>query len=731
MKTTYPTIRRISLVAFAAAMLVTLYSCKKDSQSYDPVPPTPKPDTVNREVFVNSEKILTVEEISGAKPFMAGHACGNMYRRNLLGGPLDWFDRGFAIFSTIEAFKATAEENQQFAHIDSTLSNIQNQLTQIQNQLDGLAALINKTTSEILEAVYDFGAPGNAGDIIQTYYSPLIPTSTNYLTYYSFQAQQHNSGSHTDSLYITQTLAPKMYSFANFIYSGAGSEAFGPALNTLADLGVGQGEYQQPACISMANYLIGQNSSTSPIHLYMVMENYFLQLLTYQFQGALINMNVNRLLDSTNVSTIQADFDTVVCQEARAFLKAAQYMAMFVDYRSLSNWLTDCNYLNYGLSPNNVSNNILSRATFITNMLYAALGLPYPVLNGYIILPHYYSQGTGATPTANFTVSYLGESHTSSPLSTIASSIPYTYWQYGSGSNANIFRYDNQWNLYSYRNGTGGSLAATPIPINLTNSAWGGSSTSVGSVTPKWYNPRNPKETSTTQTDSCVVQFAFFSSAWWWGYPAIVHTQGAIRYNPDPWDNVGTSSDNCHCPGDQAGTPFVNQYHSTQCKWESGGSVSTSGCFNTYAANGTYYSYSGGQVYFVDGFYWPMANGNNLGGVTLFNSWGYWSSGAGWHHQFLKFGTQISEGYCTSVSYLDGTISMGKDIYWSGDVPDWPMGWHSGNNSIPLTGSSWNLGFEVQLGVWELNYNSSFQVMMYLQSQPIFEGSCNYSPLTP
>lgn len=455
------------------------------------------------------------------------------------------------------------------------------------------------------------------------------------------------------------------------------------------------------------------------------MENYFLQLLTYQFQGTLINMNVNKVLDSTYVPTIQADFDTLVCQEARAFLKAAQYMAMFVDYRSLGDWLNDCNYLGPGLSPNILSNNILSRATFITNMLYAALGLPYPVLNGYITLPHYYSQGTGATPTANFTVSYLGESYTSPPLLTIASSIPYTYWQYGSGSNANIFRYDNQWNLYSYRNGTGGSLAATPIPINLTNSAWGGSSTPVGSVTPKWYNPRNPKETSTTQTDSCTVQFAFFSSAWWWGYPGIVHSNGVNRFNVDPLINVGSTSHDCGCPTDEPGIPFVNQFHSSQCKWESGGNVDISGAFNSYAANGIFYAYSSGQVYFVDGFSWPMTNGNSLSGITLYSSWGYATFGGGWAHQFMRFGTQQKAGGC-----FDNYFNMNGDIYASGDVPGW-NGWNYGNASTALTSGPWNLGFEVELGVWEQNYSSVFQVFMVLNAQPIFEGSCSYSPLTP
>ena len=175
----------------------------------------------------------------------------------------------------------------------------------------------------------------------------------------------------------------------------------------------------------------------------------------------------------------------------------------------------------------------------------------------------------------------------------------------------------------------------------------------------------------------------------------------------------------------------MNQFHSSQCKWESGGSVSTSGWFNTYIANGTFSAYSGGQVYFVDGFTWPMANVNSLSGITLFNNWGYWGVGAGFHHQFFRLGTQLINGYCEQFGIVTDSYNLNGDIYNSGDIPGWPQGWNYGSTSTPLTGNSSNLGFEVELGVWEMSNSSVFQVMMFLESQPIFEGSCNYSPLTP
>ncbi len=92
--------------------------------------------------------MLTGEELSGSKTFLAARCYWNMRRPpdDMLGGPLDWFMAAFDIGTAIDGFRNEAEDRRQFAHIDSSLNNIRNQLTQIQTELTNLAALINKST---------------------------------------------------------------------------------------------------------------------------------------------------------------------------------------------------------------------------------------------------------------------------------------------------------------------------------------------------------------------------------------------------------------------------------------------------------------------------------------------------------------------------------------------------------------------------------------------------------
>lgn len=208
----------------------------------------------------------------------------------MLGGPLDWFMAAFDIGTAIDGFRNEAEDRRQFAHIDSSLNNIRNQLTQIQTELTNLAALINKSTSGILAAVYDYGAAGNA-------------------------------------------------------------------VNTLSDIGLGLGDFDKPACEKLANYLVALNPPVPIVNQCLILENYFTQLLTYQFKGMAINLNISQAADSTFVPTILTDFNTVVSGKIRSFLRAANFIALFAEYPT---------------------SQLLSRSRFVANLFYDAIGLPYP-----------------------------------------------------------------------------------------------------------------------------------------------------------------------------------------------------------------------------------------------------------------------------------------------------------------------------------------------------------------
>jgi hypothetical protein len=733
MKTKLTSFLISGLLLAGLLVLISLNSCRKqDSQTYNPVPPGPTPDSSFKEVFTESSAILTEQEVVGHKPFLAGRSFWQMSRGNLLGGPFEWFEKGLDIYSTIDDFRNEAYERKQFAHIDSALSGIQNQLTQIQGELNNLATLINKSTSEIMAAVYDFGAPGNAGNVIANYFDPPVPVGNYYLTYYTEEGTYHSSGSSADSAFIVTTLNSQINGFAQYLLQGPGNVVFGPAMTTLANVGLGKGEYTKPAVELMANYLLELNSSTSTQNLYLVMENYFLQLLSYQFQGMIINANLTKAIDSTQLPIIISDFDTLISQEIRSYLKAATFMALFADYRSPSNWTNSGPYRYYGIEPDYISNQILQRSRFIANMLYAAISLPYPVVNGYITLPHYYNTGTGTTPLADFSLTFNGSVPYSSAKSTQASAIPYIYWQLGEN---NQFFSDNQWNQYIYGSQPGATFTAVPIQIALSGNTWGGPQFMTGKITPMWYNPRNPQKGSAVKTDSCVVQMAFFSSAWRWGYPAMCHaTQSSDdKWNLiDPQDNVGTTSSECHCPEDPWPNPCVLQFHSSQCIWETGGSVlliSTPRSLFEYYAEANIYSYSGGQVYFIDGNAWSFQTPSlaaGMTGISLFTDFNY-SNSLPMHHQFVRIGTNIVAGGCGNLPMTN--YNCKGDIYNSGDAPSLNNMQGTGISVGLTAGSSLQFSYEIEAGVWEEKSNLIMSCNMNIYPQPVVLGYAGWTPL--
>jgi hypothetical protein len=272
--------------------------------------------------------------------------------------------------------------------------------------------------------------------------------------------------------------------------------------------------------------------SISAMNAYLLLEGYFMKVVISQLQAAIVYTNYCNVYDTQGY--LSSDFwygyvTKVIPQEVDIFLEAVDYLSVNLsDYRTEKQYLHDMQYSDYGIAPDNMFFNVYARSQFLANLLYAVSLKSYSTINGHILVPNKYTtDGSGSTKPNPLSV-MIGSEKVNSSGTSLASQIPYTYWQ------DECSYPDNKWNSYRFSSDTSHKdWQCTPLTIEiLANDSitpWFHLAESIkGSITPLYYNPNHPQQTSTTPNDSCYFQFGYFAASWYWGYLKLVNNTGIL-----------------------------------------------------------------------------------------------------------------------------------------------------------------------------------------------------------
>ncbi|MEI7983380.1 MAG: hypothetical protein WCI71_17145, partial [Bacteroidota bacterium] len=318
--------------------------------------------------------------------------------------------------------------------------------------------------------------------------------------------------------------------------------------------------------------------SVSMLNAYILLESYFLQVVNAQFQCATLYTNADYFYSPADtVAPTQWFTDTFtpqITQEVSAFLSAVDYLMVNIDdYRNQQRFVSDMQCASAGLAPDHVTFHALARSRFVAKLLYGAVGLDSPVVNGQITLPATYATiGNGP----------LSVKVSSTVLDTtpvlITGQIPYTYWVDGKPA---VCHPDNKWHVYSF--GTPGKSDGTwtttghsvQIAASGNQTPWVyWSAPAKGTITPKYYNPQNPVQTSLTKTTECTVEFAFFSASWKWGFLQLTNSVLSDNWVKSNKPALGQFFDfstfNTNLIQNSANVPFSATTNTWECTYQTG-----------------------------------------------------------------------------------------------------------------------------------------------------------------
>ncbi|MEI6681005.1 MAG: hypothetical protein WCO44_00175 [Bacteroidota bacterium] len=414
------------------------------------------------------------------------------------------------------------------------------------------------------------------------------------------------------------------------------------------------------------------HDSTDAMNAYIMLESYFLTVVNYQFQAATIKVNAAYMYDSLHTLGLDTIFwnRTVVpsiTPEISTFLSTVDYLAANLnEYRNEDHFVRDMPYATAGLAPDDFFYNPLARAQFVANLLTNGLVRHSPVMGGHITVPSRYGPD-GTAPAANLTVT-IGSKTLSANSTMMPSLIPYTWW-----TSDKVCSHDNIWNVYRF-NSPDTTWATGKQTITVTDngnlSPWTHYVPITGSVTPLYYNPKNPEQYSTTKTDLCTFQFGYFAAAWPWGYMAL--TNDPIS---NGWQSTGKldcfdfSTFNSHITyivnGTTARPPLAATTSSNYKLY-----YQTSGIAYTYPYNtpglmkfsGTS-SYTENYYIVVDNLYNKVKTSQETGIGWSLHAWAWYKAyygmqGNGGVDMTVNIGTTIPEGidWSVFVDYVGGDV---------------------------------------------------------------------------
>jgi len=641
-----------------ALIVIVVASCRKQDSDYIPVPPPGPVTPATPNVFVNRMlHIMSDEEIASQRLFPGSiiHKVG----KGLVSGddPFDPLSDLGGMLWGIYNYNWTV---QQFQNMNDGFSNLTGQITSLNNDVQSMASSLDIQIADLgsyLTSMYI----GQEISKIQTAMGPGL--SNEFLNYSQTAAAWQQNPTNSDLILQMSTNKAGMYDYATAVYAGTnGGINLSLCITTMENyLKVPLGDTLSGGLMTYAKSLIGKcngkvNDSADAMRAYRILENYFMTVVNYQFQAATIMINACNVIDSTGKLQYDSNFwhgnfQTAIVAEVSTFLSTVDYLvANTNDYRDSTRFKSDMQYANAGLAPDVVFINVLARSQFVANLLYDAFDLPFPVMCGHILTPSMYG-GNATTP---LVVNVYGKT-ISAKAATVASVLPYTYWDVSQTCHP-----DNNW--YIYRFGTMGVRdqvwPTTKQQTFIQNPPWVFYNSICGYVTPLWYNPENPSQTSTDSTSACFIEFAYFSAVWRWGTLFITHETGYWKKVPPYFDfstfNYYLLGQNS--PDNKIAIPFAG---TTNSSYKVSSQTDTSRYFQNPNSKAGYMTMSGTTTstkYYnvvADGNYTSLTTGTEVVGGTLeLQHWGCYnvSYGAGNASTFItvNIGTNYTHGKCSS-----------------------------------------------------------------------------------
>jgi hypothetical protein len=652
-------LRKIMPVALVLALIIIVASsCRKSDTEYIPVSPGPAPGQVTPDVFPDHQlKIMSEDEIARQRPFPGSivHRMG----RGMAGGddPLDPLSDVGGMLWGIYNYEWTVNE---FQMLNDDYNNLTGQIDSLNVDVQNLAVALNISFDDLTT----FIASVDIGAEIANVQTAMGPGEANtFLAYSQVAAEWEKNPANPGLIQQMNTCKASVNAYATAVYNGTNAGINLPVtIQTMCNyLNVPIGNTASGGLMAYTNSLIAKcqgkvHNSADAMNAYRILENYFMTVINYQFQAATIMVNACNVLDTTGVydsSYMHGQFKKNITDEVNTFLTTVDYLVSNInDYRDSARFISDMQYANAGLAPDTVFIHVLARSQFLANLLYHVFGLPVPVMCGHILTPSKYGGNTTTPLVLNVygkTISAVAQSY--------ASVLPYTYWDANRTCHP-----DNNW--YVYRYGTLGipdqKWLTTKQQTFITNPPWVSHCPIYGYVTPLWYNPENPKQTSTDSTSTCFIEFAYFSAIWRWGTLLITHEVGLYQKVPPYFDfstfNYYLLGQNS--PDNKIAIPFVGYTNSNNNVTSQTG---TSSFFQNPLSNAGYMTMSGNTT--TTKYYNVVADGN----YTLLNTgpeavppgqaldlqhWGCYSVsyGAGNASTFItvNIGTDYTHGKCYS-----------------------------------------------------------------------------------
>jgi hypothetical protein len=725
------------MLLFLASIFLLATSCRKkddsDSGPVNPVDPTQVPP-----VFNNAQPRLMSEfEISRNKP-INGHLLVNSL------GKINWgelipgaFGFGIGIFDIVSWTKSYAEHQKELKEMNQINSEIN--LLHVQDSLisAGITELVeqlNYSTAQIMNQINNAAAMQYISDIKMRFGNQ----DHNGLRYYSLAgANYENNKPGYDSVFMSGVLQQELTGFIN---TNVLTPVIDNDFNGLNLLICPVIPMDTSCLFTFAKLLVSQSAmsvkDTSEfadftMYNYLLLESYFFSLLNYQYEAATIKINVLKQADTLQMQAyVQNTMIPAFKEEADMFLQAASYLLVNIaDYRSLSRWKKDAAFSGLSMAPNTDMYNAMARAQFRVAELYQTLDLTDQPVFGSIIVPRNFCSSPPLVQ--------IGTSGSLGPNSAVQSFrgiIPYTLW---SGSGTAL--YDNNWDVYHYNLPAGSGTGMRLVQVNPT---WPHISQGpgYGYITPLWYNPANPDETSSTQTDSCIIQFASFCLSWQWGTlmtDYITTATGVVNralfgnFEIDPFGAY-----DCHWCGnpkssDSMKAPFIAQWHSDQLKWENIQNDAQRSFRNVLGGQSPFHytltdvmqPYSSGSVYLYDQVTMPVSVPRvpPNGGISMFASYTVSLALDPWPSTLKEVNLKIGS-----------TLIDSKDSCGCSDRPAWisngnvvNVGSLAGSGSglgFPQPAGTYYPGFQYWFNVYKSSVNTNVTVQFYMDAQMVFTG---------
>jgi hypothetical protein len=441
-------------------------------------------------------------------------------------------------------------ESFDFHNTEANFDEIKTQLEDIQGQIEGLNNTIKDMADKMnidftkLSAYISSIALNKQIAYVQT---AMGGGSYNQLMFYPnvaarYQADSTNPQNKADM----QDLKLHAHGFASNIYNDMSPASMTNVINNMNQLlcpTVGSGEN---ALKDYAKTLLDEckgkvNDSATAMRTYLMLESYFLKVVNYQFQAATVMVNACNMIDHNGQHSYAATFwnsemGRIIPAEVDVFLSTVDYMvANLSEYRDTNRFVHDMDYVYYGIAPDNMFFHVLARSRFLANMLYEASGSPRPIICGSIMVPHIYNTNASNPDKPDPLNIKIGPSLVQSKGTKYSSIIPYTCWDA-----ANTCYPDNNWDFHNF--GTAASdttWSGTPQTIQVMSSSstspWPHSVDISWAITPLYYNPADPSQTSTTRTADCSFQFAYCYENWQWGFMLLSNTSRMSQL-PSPFD---------------------------------------------------------------------------------------------------------------------------------------------------------------------------------------------------